>query len=76
VILHGVTSSGKSTIAEYMQGIFISHLLGQNPGSFHDEIDAEGAHKQLLVIDEANMYSLFAKQRISDTKLLLEGKGM
>jgi len=51
-------------------------MLSQNTGGFEDEMEREDTHKQLLVIDEANMYSLFGKKHLHDTKKLLEGKGM
>ena len=36
----------------------------------------EDTHKQVLIMDEASVYSIFAKRRLADTKLLLEGHGV
>lgn len=75
IILHGATSSGKSTIAKYLGNIFSSFGLRQHKGPFDGFISREDTHVQLLVLDEANVYKLFGKDNLSDTKLLLEGEG-
>jgi hypothetical protein len=51
-------------------------MLSQNTGGFEDEMEIQDTHKQLLIIDEANMNSLFGKKHLHDTKRLLECKGM
>jgi hypothetical protein len=76
VILHGASTSGKSTIADYMNLIFDAHMHSQNSGGFEDEMERGETNKQLLIMNEANMYALFAKKVLHDTKKLLEGRGM
>ena len=36
----------------------------------------EEAHKQVLLMDEADVYTLFSKSKLAETKSLLEGRGM
>ena len=59
IILHGASSSGKSTIAKYLGNIFVSYGFRQHKGIFDESMTAEDANVQLLVLDEANVYSLF-----------------
>jgi phage/plasmid-associated DNA primase len=75
LILAGVNNSGKSTIARYISNIFDSHVLNQTEGIFAEKITKIDSNKQILVIDEVNS-SIFAKRKMADTKLLLEGYGM
>ena len=75
IILKGVTSSGKSTIANYLAGIFISYSHRNALSLFDAAITPKEANVQLLVMDEANLSNLFSKLMMADTKKLLEGGG-
>ena len=73
IIMYGASSSGKSTIVKYLGNIFISYGFRQTKGIFDENLTATDANVQLLVLDECNVYNLFRKENLSDTKKLLEG---
>ena len=75
IILYGASSSGKSTIAKYLSNIFISFDFRQHKGLFDENMTQSDTNVQLIVLDEANVYSLFDRRNIADTKQLLEGQG-
>ena len=76
VILHGRASSGKTWIARYTANIFQSHWKSEVKGIYDERLTPSEAHKQLLVINEANMHSLFSTKNISKMKTLTEGLGI
>ena len=43
---------------------------------YDEKISPEEANKQLLVMNEANMYLLFSKKNIANMKKLTEGEGI
>ena len=75
VIFHGIAESGKSKLAEFMKNIFDAHWKHAPRGNFDERTTQEDTHKQLLIINEANMFELFAKRNIPYMKLLMEGQG-
>ena len=58
-----------------MHGIFDSHWMEETRGMFDQKLEPEDANKQLLTMNEADMYSLFAKKNIPAMKRLTEGEG-
>jgi hypothetical protein len=56
VILYGASTSGKSTICDFMKLIFDAHMHSHNTGGFEDEMEREETNKQLLIMNEANMH--------------------
>ena len=75
VILHGKAGSGKSQLAKYNAIIFDSHTKNETRGMYDEKITKEEANKQLLVMNEANMFTLFSRNNIPMMKKLLEGDG-
>lgn len=76
VIFHGKAGSGKSRLARYTANIFESHWKNETKGIYDEKISPEDAHKQLLVMNEANMYRLFSKSKgLPMMKRLMEGDG-
>ena len=76
VILHGKAGSGKTRLARYTASIFDSHWKNETKGIYDEKISQEEAHKQLLVMNEANMYRLFSKSKgLPMMKRLMEGEG-
>ena len=45
VIFHGISGSGKSSIAEFMKNIFESHFKNETKGIFDELISNNEAHK-------------------------------
>jgi hypothetical protein len=76
IILSGVANSGKSTIARFAAKIWSTHSLRQTFSTFEEKMDKDETNKQILLIDEANIFSIFSKKKLHDTKSLLEGSGM
>jgi energy-coupling factor transporter ATP-binding protein EcfA2 len=77
VILYGKPGSGKSKIVKYMAQIFDSHVKNEAKGIYDEKISRKGAHKQLLIFNEANMYRLFSKSSgLPAMKKLMEGDGI
>ena len=75
ILLHGITNSGKSTIAAYLNEILISHDYAQTSGNFEQYITKTNSNVQLLVIDECKSFTMFGSGKLDDAKKLLEGNG-
>lgn len=56
VIFHGMGGSGKTRLARYTSKIFDTHWKNDTRGIYDEKITPREAHKQLLVLNEANMY--------------------
>lgn len=76
LIWTGVSDSGKSTIANYVALIFDCHNYRETKGIYDEKMSRDDTHKQVLIMDEASVHQIFAKRRLADTKLLLEGQGI
>ena len=75
VIFHGIADTGKSWIAKIMNRIFDSHMKQETKGMFDEKISDVEAHRQLLILNEANMYDLFRRKNMAIMKKLTEGDG-
>ena len=76
LILYGEAGSGKTRLARYTAGIFDSHWKHETKGLYDEKISPEEAHKQLLVMNEANACRLFSKSKgLPVMKRLMEGEG-
>ena len=73
--MHGVSGSGKSWISNYMANIFQSYKYAPSKETFDEKLGVEDAHRQLLIIDEANMEDLHTKKNLTRVKKLTEGFG-
>ena len=58
-----------------MYNIFESYWKNEVRGIFDEKITPQEAHKQLLILNEANMFDLFSKKNIAFMKRLTEGFG-
>ena len=76
LIFHGESDSGKTHIANYIRDIFDSYEYRDMRGIYSEKLSRKDAHKQVVIMNEANMWSLFGNKRLADTKLYLEGYGM
>ena len=74
-ILHGVTSSGKSTLCNYIGEIYSSYAYDEREGDFDQPIDKEDCYVQVLVMQEVTMSKLLAKSKVNKAKILFEGGG-
>ena len=76
VVFYGLSGSGKSWLAWYMNEIFDCHFDNETKSIYNEAITKEEAHKQLYMINEANMDSLFKKKNLPRMKRLSEGEGI
>ena len=59
-----------------MRQIFDSHWKHETKSVYDEKISPYDANKQLLIMNEANMYRMFSKNNLSLMKKLLEGEGV
>lgn len=76
VVLYGRAGSGKTRIAKYTSNIFDCHWKNDTKGIYDEKISREEAHKQIIIMNEANIYTVFSKKRLANTKKLMEGEGI
>ena len=76
VLFHGISDSGKSQIAKFMRDIFDSHYKKETKSIYDEKISRQEAHKQIYIVDEANMVKLFRKKNVADMKNLTSGQGI
>ena len=75
VVFHGIANTGKSWIAKIMNRIFNSYMKQETKGMYDEKLTDVEANRQLLILNEANMFDLFKKKNMSIMKRLTEGDG-
>ena len=75
VIIHGCSDSGKSYIARFAEKIFDAYWKNDTKGMFDEKITVEQQNKQLVIMNEVDIFKLCHKKNIASTKRLMEGQG-
>lgn len=74
--IHGKANTGKTTITEMLNEIFICHAHVETNSHFDYAGKETEYEPQIVLMDETNCEKLFAPRNVAAMKKLLEGKGI
>lgn len=75
IILHGVPSSGKSSLINIMREIFITSVHRETQGNFDMVPKLRDYKFQLVVCEETKFIKLLSDSHIDNTKMFFERNG-